>query len=165
MASEPALVINGWVILAHAQFLDSLEVLMAEVGSLRAKDTANYRSKNATKRLAAIAKLAFEVIPQDPTRAEYRLGGALGEEHRHWFRAKFFQQYRLFFRFHRASKTLVYAWVNDETTKLSYDSPTDAYAVFRRRLSKGKPPDDWEPLFTEAKREASRFSKTKGKVS
>ena len=64
---------------------------------LRQKDAVNFDKKNATKRLAAIAKLAFEVIPQDPARAEYRQGNTLGEEHKHWFRAKFFQQYRLFF--------------------------------------------------------------------
>ena len=165
MKSEPALVINGWVILAHAQFLDALDALVAEVEALRAQDAAGYRGKNATKRLAAIAKLAFEVIPQDPTRPEYRLGGALGEEHRHWFRAKFFQQYRLFFRFHRASKTIVYAWVNDEKTKRAYERPTDAYAVFRRRLAKGKPPDDWDTLLNEAKRESSRLARAAGKIT
>lgn len=34
----------------------------------------------------------------------------------HWFRAKFFQQYRRFFRYHQASKIIVYAWVNIEAT-------------------------------------------------
>ena len=32
-------------------------------------------------------------------------------------RAKFFQQYRLFFRFHQASRIIVYAWVNDADTR------------------------------------------------
>jgi hypothetical protein len=32
-------------------------------------------------------------------------------------RARFFQQYRLFFRYHRASRIIVYAWVNDEHAK------------------------------------------------
>ena len=48
---------------------------------------------------------------------EYRKGGTLGDEHKHWFRAKFFQQYRLFFRYHGPSKVIVLAWVNDEDTK------------------------------------------------
>jgi hydrogenase maturation protease len=56
------------------------------------------RKKNATKGLAAIAKLAFEVIPGDPTRNDYRQGTTLGDNYKHWFRAKFFQQYRLLFR-------------------------------------------------------------------
>ena len=49
-------------------------------------------------------KLAFAVIPQDPTGTEYWLGSTLGDEHKHWQRAKFFQQYGLFLCFHAASK-------------------------------------------------------------
>ena len=68
------------------------------------KDPQNYQNKNATKRLAAIAKLASDVIPQDPTRKDYRQGTTLGNDYKHWFRAKFFQQYRLFFRYHQEAK-------------------------------------------------------------
>lgn len=79
-------------------------------------------SSQAPLRLAAITKLAFDVIPQDPTRPEYRQGGALGDDHKHWFRAKFFQQYRLFFRYHAPSKVIVYAGVNDGTKSNTYPS-------------------------------------------
>jgi toxin YhaV len=95
----------------------------------------------------AIAKLAFEVIPQDPTRSEYRQGNTLGNEYRHWFRAKFFQQYRLFFRYHQGSKIIVYGWVNDDNSKRAYDSNTDAYRVFGKMLDSGNPPDNWDALF------------------
>jgi len=61
-------------------------------------------------------------IPQDPTRKEYQQGLTLGAEHRHWRRAKFFQQYRLFFRFHSRSKLIVLGWVNDTGTKRAYGS-------------------------------------------
>jgi len=44
-------------------------------------------------RLAAIAKLVFEVIPQDPAGPEYRQGDALGDAHTYRFRARFFPQY------------------------------------------------------------------------
>ena len=37
-------------------------------------------------------------------------------------RAKFFQQYRLFFRYHAQAKVIVFAWVNDEDTKQAYGS-------------------------------------------
>lgn len=87
-----ALVIHGWTVLAHPLFLEQLEALAAEVEALRHKDPAGYARKNASKRLAAILKLAFDLIPQDPTRAEYRQGDTLGGDRRHWFRAKFFQQ-------------------------------------------------------------------------
>ena len=71
--------------------------------------------------------MAFEVIPQDPTRPEYRQGNTLGHAHKHWFRAKFFQQYRLFYRFHVQAKVIVFAWVNDEDTRRAYESADDAY--------------------------------------
>jgi toxin YhaV len=116
-AGTPApLVVHGWTIFAHPLFLAQLGALAAEVEALRRTDPANYTQKNASKRLAAITKLAFDVIPQDPTRPEYRQGGALGDGYRHWFRAKFFQKYRLFFRYRASSKVIVYAWVNDEAT-------------------------------------------------
>ena len=157
MTMKP-LVVNGWTIFAHPIFLDTIATLTAQVEALQAKDPKGYVNKNATKRLAAINKLAFEVIPQDPTRAEYRQGTTLGEQHKHWFRAKFFQQYRLFFRYHQASKIIVYAWVNDERTKRAYGSDVDAYRVFQRMLKSGKPPDDWSVLLAEAQR-ASKAKK------
>ena len=119
-------VINGWTIFAHSLFLDEINTLIEQVEKLKSKDPANYLKKNASKRLAAIAKLAFAVIPRDPTLSDYRQGSTLGDDHKHWFRAKFFQQYRLFFRFDSASKIIVYSWVNDEKNKRAYGSKTDA---------------------------------------
>lgn len=109
--------VNGWTIFAHPLFLNQVEELIQQVEALKQKDPKGFTKKNASKRLAAIAKLSFEIIPQEPTRAEYRQGSTLGDEYKHWFRAKFFQQYRLFFRYHVQSKAIVYAWVNDEGTK------------------------------------------------
>lgn len=157
------LVVNGWTVFAHPLFLDQLEALIRQVETLREKDPAGFVRKNATKRLAAITKLAFEVIPQDPARPEYRQGGTLGEEHKHWFRGKFFQQYRLFFRYHAPSKVIVYAWVNDEDTKRAYESSDDAYRVFRRMLDSGRPPDDWDRLLTEARTESGRLRQVSAK--
>ena len=97
------------------------------------------------------------MIPQDPSRPEYRQGNTLGEGRKYWFRAKFFQQYRLFFRFHAPSKVIVYAWVNDDKTKRAYQSNDDAYRVFRKMLESGHPPDDWDRLLTEARAESDRL--------
>ncbi len=160
-----SLVVNGWTIFAHPLFLDQLEQLSQQVEAFRQKDGVNFVKKNATKRLAAIAKLAFEVIPQDPARAEYRQGSTLGEDHKHWFRAKFFQQYRLFFRYHAKSKVIVFAWVNDEDTKRAYESGDDAYRVFRKMLESGHPPDDWEQLLTQATESSNRLQKVSSQVS
>ena len=162
--SSAPLAVNGWSIFAHPLFLDRIEALVAEVERARARDPKNYRRKNAAKRLAAIARLAFEIIPLDPARPEYRQGGALGDDRRHWFRAKFFQQYRLFFRFSAEQKVIVYAWVNDEDTPRAYGSVTDAYRVFQRMIDRGTPPDDWQKLRTEARAAAARLGDIAGRV-
>ena len=153
------LVVNGWAIFAHPLFLDQFEALIRQVEKFKQKDPSGFNKKNASKRLAAIAKLAFDVIPQDPARAEYRQGGTLGEDHKHWFRAKFFQQYRLFFRYHASSKVIVFAWVNDDDTKRAIESNEDAYRIFKKMLESGQPPDDWDQLLTEAKSAAGRMNK------
>jgi toxin YhaV len=121
LANSP-LTINGWSIFAHPLFLNQFEELLQQVERLRQKYPEEYKRKNATKRLAAIAKLAFEIIPQDPTRNEYRLGVTLGDEYKHWFRAKFFQQYRLFFRYHLESKIVVFAWINGQHPALKSEA-------------------------------------------
>ncbi len=147
------LVIHGWTVFAHPLFLAQLQGLAQQVEAFKQKDPAGYLNKNASKRLAAITQLAFDVIPQDPTRPEYRQGNTLGGDHKHWFRAKFFQQYRLFFRYHAPSKVVVFAWVNDERTLRAYERSDDAYRVFRKMLDSGYPPNDWLQLLAESRAE------------
>ena len=157
-SSKPApLLIHGWTVFAHPLFLAQIEALAQQVEAFKQKDPVGYVKRNANKRLAAIIKLAFDVIPQDPTRTEYRQGNTLGDAYKHWFRAKFFQQYRLFFRYHAPSKVIVLAWVNDDDTKRAYESSDDAYRVFRKMLASGQPPDDWDQLLDEAKHAAERL--------
>lgn len=150
MAKPLPIIVNGWTLFAHPLFVEQYEALTDKVEKLKVKEPTGYIKKNATKRLAAIHKLAFEIIPQDPTKPEYRQGTTLGEDNKHWFRAKFFQQYRLFFRYHQASKVVVYAWVNDEKTLRAYESKNDAYKVFTKMLASGNPPDDWDVLLKSA---------------
>ena len=151
------LVINSWTIFAHPLFLAQLEALARQVEGLKQKDPIGFTKKNATKRLAAIAKLAFDVIPQDPSRPEYRQGSSLGENRKHWFRATFFQQYQLFFRYHEASKVIVFVWVNDDDTKRAFESSDDAYRVFKKMLESGHPPDDWGQLLAAAQTVTGRL--------
>jgi toxin YhaV len=156
-APKSPVVINGWAVFAHPLFLDQLEALLAEVEQAKVKDPTGFIRKNCAKRLKMISDLAFRIIPADPTAREYRQGDALGSDRKHWFRAKFFQQYRLFFRYRQDARVLVYAWVNDEDTRRAYDSKTDAYAVFSRMLKKGRPPDDWDSLLAEAQATVGRL--------
>ena len=154
-------VINGWSIFAHPLFLEQLEALILQVEALKRKDPHNCPRKNATKRLAAIAKLVFENIPRDPTAAEFRQGDTLGPKYKHWFRAKFFMQYRLFFRYHVESKVIALGWVNDEDTKRAYGAKGDAYRVFSKMLAAGHPPDDWSVLIKECRAASVRMSELK----
>jgi toxin YhaV len=151
------MIVNGWTLYAHPLFIEQYQLLTEKVERLKTKDPKGYVKKNATKRLAAIQKLAFDIIPQDPTNTEYRQGTTLGDNNKHWFRAKFFQQYRLFFRYHQASKVIVYAWVNDESTKRAYESKSDAYKVFTKMLTSGNPPDDWDALLQSASSAKTKF--------
>lgn len=132
MTKPKPLVINGWNIFGHSLFLNQVETLIEQVESIRQRNPINYKKKNATKRLAAILEIAFEIIPQNPALPEYRQGTTLGNTHRHWFRAKFFQRYHLFFRYHMESKVIVYTWVTDKSAKRAYNSKTDAYRTFKR---------------------------------
>ncbi len=153
MSADQPLVINGWSVFAHPLFLRQFEELLAQVENLRQKHPKDYQKKNAAKRLVAIVKLVFDVIPQDPTRNDYCQGSTLGDEYKHWFRAKFFQQYRLFFRYHQENKIIVFVWVNDENSKRAYESKTDAYLVFKKMLDGGCPPNNWNALLQSAQDE------------
>lgn len=153
--------VNGWSLFAHPSFFDQVEALISTVEAHKARDPRNYKQKNSTKRLAAIARLALEVVPSDPTRPEYRQGRTLGDERKHWFRAKFHRQYRLFFRFHAVQKIIVYAWVDEEDTKRAYASSDDAYRVFRKMLDSGRPPDGWASLLTESRAASKGMAKLK----
>ena len=156
--TSPTIEINGWTIYAHPLFLDQLDEMIAKVELAKAKDPLGYKNKRPAKLLAAVMKVAFEDIPSDPTRADYRQGGTLGASYKHWFRATFLQQFRLFFRCNRSNEAciIILAWVNDEKTLRAYGSATDAYAVFRGMLDRGDPPDSWEALLAQAAKETGR---------
>lgn len=146
------MIVNGWTIYCHPQFLDQLARLIAGVERDKQKHPADYTRKPNAKLLNAIRTIAFERIPQDPTDRRYRLGGALGERHKHWFRDKFGNgRFRLFFRYDLQAKIIVYAWVNDETTLRTYGAKSDAYAVFASMLNDGDPPDSWDRLIEASK--------------
>jgi toxin YhaV len=152
--------VNGWTLYLYPLFRQQLEKLVAQVEALQAKDPMGYREQPATKLLATINRYVREIIPRDPNAAEFRQGNTLGADNRHWFRAKFHERYRLFYRFSSKEKVVVYAWVNDENTLRKSGSKTDPYAVFRAMLHAGNPPDTMsELLAVSTKIEGARASR------
>jgi toxin YhaV len=145
------LIINGWTVLAHPLFLDQWEKLTEAVDALKATKPGDYQKSADAKLLAALVQLVHKTIPSDPTAATYRQGSTLGDNRKHWFRAKFGNgRFRLFFRYSSASKVIIFAWVNDENTLRTYGAKTDAYKVFKGMLDDGNPPDDWAALYEAA---------------
>ncbi|MBB6193152.1 toxin YhaV [Sphingobium wenxiniae] len=139
--------VNGWTLYAHPLFLGQLERLIEVVAKKAKKGPKGYTASADAKLLAALRKLMFEVIPIDPARPEFRQGGTLGPDRKHWFRAKFGGgRFRLFFRYSSSAKIIIFAWVNDRVTLRTYGAKTDAYAVFASMLDKGNPPEDWTEL-------------------
>lgn len=138
--------VNGWTLLFHEAIVGQLERLAAAGERAKKADPANFQANANVKLFHALARLILEVIPADPARPEYRQGDTLGPSYRHWFRTRFHGRFRLFFRFDSRAKLIVYAWVNDERTLRQSGGRHDPYAVFRRMLDAGDPPDNWPAL-------------------
>lgn len=73
---------------AHPLFLAQIEALAQQVEAFKQKDPVGYLKRNANKRLAAIIKLAFDVMSADPTPGRNTAKATLGDAYKHWFRAK-----------------------------------------------------------------------------
>jgi toxin YhaV len=133
--------VNGWRILLHPLVLQRMDEWsqQAQRGDVRAQ-----------KLLAGLRKLMLEVVPSDPGHPQFFLGHSMGAEFAHWRRAKMYQRYRLFFRFSSEFKTIVFVWINDESTLRTYGASSDAYAVFSKMVRRGTPPDDLDALLRES---------------
>ena len=145
------MVVNGWKLYVHPLFHHQLIHLVEQVEALAKKNPAAYKEEAATKLLATINRLIREIIPRDPNAPEFRQGNTLGKDNRHWFRAKFHQRYRLFYRFATEEKVIIYAWLNDEKTLRKAGSKTDPYSVFRGMLEAGDPPGSIADLLQRSK--------------
>jgi toxin YhaV len=145
------MVVNGWRLFAHPGFTQQFERLTTQVEALAAKTPGTYKDQPATKLLSTIQRHILEIIPRDPNAPEFRQGNTLGEGNRHWFRAKFHERYRLFFRFSSREKVIIYAWVNDENSLRKSGARTDPCALFRNMLAAGNPPSSMDQLLDDSK--------------
>jgi toxin YhaV len=145
------MVVNGWRLYVHPLFEQQFRQLVEHVEALAVKDPAGYKELPGAKLLATINRHIRETIPRNPGAAEFRQGNTLGSDNRHWFRAKFHERYRIFYRFSSKEKVIIYAWMNDERTLRKSGSRTDPYRVFRAMLEAGDPPHTMERLLVRAK--------------
>jgi toxin YhaV len=141
---------NGWKLYSYPLFSDQLNVLVEKVEKLAKQSPETYTSEPAAKLLATIEDLIYKQIPSNPEAPQFRQGNTLGKENKHWFRAKFHQRYRLFFRFSTKHKVIVYAWLNDENTLRKAGAKTDPYTVFASMLKSGNPPQNLDDLLSRA---------------
>jgi toxin YhaV len=137
---------NGWKLFYYSAFQVSLDSLIKEVQRLREEQEDTFQHHPKTKLLKRILELVENEIPSNPGAKEYALGNTLGSLYRHWRRAKFLGRFRLFFRYSSDEKIIIYAWVSDQKTLRKAGAKTDPYAVFRRLLIAGDPPDNWKTL-------------------
>ncbi|MDT8405075.1 type II toxin-antitoxin system YhaV family toxin [Sulfuriflexus sp.] len=137
---------HGWILLFHECIVAQLQKLHAAAERAERNDPEGFEGNANVKLFRSLSQLILETVPSDPGSDEYRQGNTLGSAHRHWRPAKIGRRFRLFFRYDSRSKTIVFAWVNDEQTLRSTGSKSDPYAVFAKMLEKGNLPDGWEQL-------------------
>ena len=142
---------KGWTLLFHDALVGQLQRLCAAVEKANKKNPESSASNANVLLFSALSKLILETIPDNPNRDEYRQGKTLGSEFKHWRRAKIGRRFRLFFRFDTQSQIIIFAWVNDENTLRNPGGKSDPYAVFKRMLDRGCPPDSWDDLLSESK--------------
>lgn len=112
-------------------------------------------SKPAVKLFEAVRYITLNTVPANPNDKGFRLGNnMLGKKFNDWRRVKrktLPDRYRLFFRFNSTPpKSIVYAWLNDETCLRKDGARTDAYHVFKGKLEAKKVPNSWDDLIAEA---------------
>jgi toxin YhaV len=144
--------VHGWSLRAHPAFLLAIYEYTSRVLDSNAKVGKDASLTKDGKQLRALFAVIYDTVPTNPGNQNFRLGVTLGDRNRHWLRAKFRQQYRVFFRYSTRSQAIVYAWVNDGDSLRAYGSKTDAYAVFKKMLESGKVPNSWDELLAESKR-------------
>ncbi|MFN2462222.1 MAG: type II toxin-antitoxin system YhaV family toxin, partial [Candidatus Velthaea sp.] len=84
----------------HPAFRLQFDALTADVRKIRrTHNDDRYNVHPKVRLLARIRKLILDDIPRDPAASSYEIGNTMGQDYRHWRRAKFNQRFRLFFRF------------------------------------------------------------------
>jgi toxin YhaV len=147
-------VFHGYELYALAIFQDLLTELTEEVERVMQNAPHEFFSHPKYKLLIAVLDNIQENVPSHPDHPDFRQGLTLGKKGTSWRRVKkkdLPPRYRLFFQFNsKAPKTIIYAWMNDDSTQRKAGAKTDVYAVFEKMLKNGKVPNTWKELYKEA---------------
>jgi toxin YhaV len=141
---------SGWRIYAHPCFTEQYRRLVEAAERARARDPEGFRASAPCKMLRMVHEIITRVLASEAGSPAHRQGATLGGRRKHWFRVKFGGRFRLFYRYSRAERIIILAWINDEDTKRKAGARSDPYAVFGRMLDRGSPPDSWPDLLREA---------------
>jgi len=141
---------QGWQIWFGELFDARWRALRERVRQLKtALDEGDFAAHPEVKLFAALVHIVHETVPRNPEHPDFRLGKTLGERYTGWRRVKRHglpERMRLFFKFSSSHKVIVFVWLNDADTLRKDGASSDVYAVFRRMLEGGNPPDDFEVL-------------------
>ncbi len=130
----------------HPAFKEYMRKLALAVGKIKERSPDSWEGSNIVSLYKAISRTCLVEVPNDPSDSRYRQGNTLGKAYRHWFRAKPANRHRLFFRYDRKSKVIVYVWINGPNQLRSAGSKRDPYVVFAKLLEKDDIPDTWSAL-------------------
>lgn len=151
-SANGGIVINGWSLFGHEEFVAAYDELIERVEALAEQDPDGFHHHRDYKLLEKITDCVFTRVPADPASRQFVGGDAFGA-HRNWRRAKHGMptRYRLFFQFRSdAPKRIIFAWFNSEDTLRKSGSKTDCYTVFVRMVERGNIPDDFEALLSHS---------------
>ena len=150
-------VASGWTVYFHRIFAERYNQLLVRVAALRRElPPEQYGQHPSVKLLAKITRIIRETVPTKPDAPEVRLKRDL---------AKFRRieglglpdRYRLFWVFSSKLRTIIFLYVNDETTLRKQGADTDPYEVFKRLISRREIGADfgenWEMIREELKKQ------------
>lgn len=139
----------GWKIILTVEMQEIYNKLLRDSDALLAAGDISHPKVKFRRRVDSII---LDEVPSNPADPIYKLGNTMGTNARHWKRVKFNGRFRLFFWYNTASKSIVYAWLNDENTLRKSGAKTDPYSQFKQMLDKGNPPNDWDELLSACKK-------------
>jgi toxin YhaV len=101
------------MLLFHDQVLERLSRLHSAALRAERHDPAGFDDRAAALLFGELSQILLKSVPADPSRSDYRQGGALGTTHRHWRQANVGRRPGVFFRFDSRSRVIVYGWICD----------------------------------------------------